>query len=326
MRLIAIILIFSLLATASHGQQPTVWNTRNVPPDVIGNITILDSDTSLSTKLGFNEKAFRFYHRNEFDSALAWYDILRQRYPDFWLDNNLYLSALCYLGKTDTAKAEDFLLRCLQADLSHNFPTMDAQPEACRELSTLFTAQHDYRQALNYLDSSKAKKFQPRMSQCGGGLGYLGDIDFACRRAACYMGLERQDSAIFTLLPAAFIRDWYPKTDSASFLRVTRILVPLLDQKYGREKVRSEISQALDHVWEYATDTIATGPLGAKGYHTLDKKAGFDLFGTEIILLQEQLMLPYAATETEKYSDKTDCIQQVRQSCIYRAIFDANAP
>jgi tetratricopeptide (TPR) repeat protein len=273
-----------------------------------------------------NEKAGSFLWHKEYDSAIVYYTILQRDFPNFLPISTLYDIALCYLGKKDTAEAERCLLACLQMDKKKDLPIGSTQISACRTLSTLLCGQHAYRAALSYLDSTKAEKYQPALKECRGGFGYLADMDFGYRRSMCYAGLGQTDSAIRELSPQAFYA--YPAPllrrmlDSNAFIRISRSLLSLLDGKYGKEKIRSEMKRGLDSAWYQVTEVPQTNPKLAglvKAEYSIG--CGFYFFGIPIVLYKGGVIFTKGRDTTiPSYLTRDYFVEEARKSYTYQEI------
>jgi len=273
------------------------------------------------------QKASGFYQHKQYDSAIQSYALLRKDFPDFVPASNLYITSLCYLGKTDTAMAEKCLLLCLQVDKKKDVPG-GTLVTACLELSALLSSQHAYRAALNYLDSAKAEKYQPVLKMCRAGFGYLSDMNFGYRRSVCYAGLGQTDSAIRELAPQAFYAYPDPKLrsmlDSSAFIRIADSLLSMLDKKYGKEKVRSEMKRGLDSAWYRVTTVPQTNPklvdLVVVEYSI---SCGFSLFGVPVVLYRGgEVVTKGLDTTIPSYLTRDYFIEEAKKSYTYQEIME----
>jgi hypothetical protein len=209
-----------------------------------------------------SDKAFDFFLKNKYDSALYYYKIFSQDFPE---KHPLYISnqiADCYLELADTANAEKYYLKCLSIDKGLLDSVVGvSQLHACFSLSNIYLNRKQFRKALTYLDFTKSKYKPLRMLCQGTHGGYEAKLEFAYSKALCYYGLNKKDSAIKELGPLIFRPRWDVYLDSLEFEEMTRFYVNTIFEVYGTVQPKDKLQYALKNLtyvgnYDQTTSTI----------------------------------------------------------------------
>lgn len=191
-----------------------------------------------------SDKAFNYYlYDKDIDSALYYYKLLQQTYPDFRPSyiNNVIGSCHFKKGEKEIAKSY-FLLSLKKPD------SLDIFPErTCIYIGDMFLEAKDYNSALAYYDSSTSyyRTKSLRMSRHS---FKEGNIQTIYKKAICFDKLNRLDTAINIMTPHIFINFDDYIIDSAEAPTIVDFYITLLKKKYSTKHIRQEFKTAMNRL------------------------------------------------------------------------------
>ena len=191
-----------------------------------------------------SDKAFGFYVYNKnIDSALYYYQLLQQTYPDFrpaYINNVI---GSCYLEKRYTELAKNYFILSLRIPDS-----LDTHSErACLKIGDIFLAAVDYSKALAYYDSSTSY-YRTKVLRMSRHRFREGNIETIYKKAICFDKLNRLDTAINILTPYIFIDFDNYIIESTNPVNIVDFYLTLLRKKYNKKQIRNEFKQAMNGI------------------------------------------------------------------------------
>lgn len=185
-----------------------------------------------------SDRAFDLDSKNVHDSAIFYYQQCLSYFPDSAAGMISRRIANCYLENEDFAKAEEYLIRCLQSDSTpiNHF----SKSVAARQLADLYLDQKRYGEALEYLELSVTRYRGPRL--CEGGFWYENRKRFHYKKALCYYGMGRKKEAINVLAPWMFLPDQF----GCELDYINEFFVNTVFEVYDKNTVRSVLDSVFD--------------------------------------------------------------------------------
>ena len=186
------------------------------------------------------EKVYEFnFTSKQPDSAIYYYDLVKNIYPSYQSPRLQYLVAFSYLQKKDTIEAKKIFLECLTIDNVKD--VVGIQYLVCEKLGDVYFEQKEYRKALTYFELSTTK-YILKKRMCDHGHRRIHTDN---KKAICYYYLHQKDSCLSILAPIVF-RDYY---DSDFVEETSSFFVKTAFEVYGKEKAKETFLKAVDNIF-----------------------------------------------------------------------------
>ena len=209
-------------------------------------LSLLVSASSFSqTRDQSNDKAFQFYMKEQYDSAIHYYQKL---VLDSSSENVTYLHqqlGKCFFMVKNYKKAEEqYLLSLGSIDSVPNYyPPLRY---SCLGLADLYITTGSFEKSLKFLQL--AEKSYPYRNWCGRG-SFERKLLLADKFSICFENLNLIDSAISYLTPFMFADTAILSMDIVTYLSICKRYVMLLNKVYSSNTLKSMIECALENVY-----------------------------------------------------------------------------
>lgn len=188
------------------------------------------------------------YAKDKHTEALKSYRKLQRRFPQYRTGYVLYKTGDILLKLGDTSKAEYYFLESMKIDFKHDSIDFGyGQSMSSRSVADLYFIQNKYKEAIQYLNLSR-EEFKIQKVYCSAGTRVSEDLYFYFKKAICYNGLNKKDSAIITLAPFVFRPKNYYDVDTANYRSMYIYLVSDLFTYYGKSESKKELENALNNI------------------------------------------------------------------------------
>lgn len=278
-------------------------------------ILSLYSFPNFSQKTKLWEQASNYYEAKNWDKALAVYAKIHEKSK---VNSSDYARAFYNIGhvkllKKDTLEAEKIFLKILESDFNEldkggrgsgvmQEPYALYRNNSSKILAQIYLQRKDYKKALFYVELAD-KKYKYRHF-CGNELE-ADRIEMATYFGECYWGLNEFDKSMNVLLPHVF------NSGLADNDHLVKLTVQYLIEKYGKEKVKAELTKSL------GTVTSKTRKMGKEKYDYNE----CTIFGKNIELYAHFDWKDQAEVNKLNLKENELVQESMRRSLFFRSVF-----